>query len=360
MPERPGWLARLLRRWRAQRAARPWLDHLVHAAGVYADRRADLLAAGITYFGFLAIFPIALLALSVAGFVLAGRPDLLLDLTGVIRRAVPGDVGDQLVVGVVNARDSRGTFGLIGLVGLLYAGVRWMTNLRVAIQTIWRGRAAEPAFFRDFRRNLLGLIGLGAAVIGSVALTALATGLTDLVIDVVGLTDIPGVARATSVLGITIVLAGDVLIFCWLFVNLPREQVPYRAVLRGALFAAVGFELLKLVATFYLRLIAISPAAVAFGSAIGLVVWIYLVTRFLLFAAAWTATSSPVLSRRPPEAAPAHPVPISAPTSGPPAGRPPAGPSTAAVVTGLVGIGAVVGAAAASVLRRRSGTRSRH
>lgn len=343
----------------------------MHAGGVYADRRADLLAAAITYFGFLAIFPVLLLAVSVAGFVLAGRPELFLEVTGLIRRVVPGDVGDQLVSGVIGARDARGTVGLIGLVGLLYAGVSWMTNLRIAIQTIWRGHATEPDFLADLRQNLAGLFGLGAAVLASVTLTALATGLTDLVIDVVGLSDVPGIGVATGTLGLAIALGGDVLIFCWLFVNLPREALPYRVVLRGALFASVGFELLKLLATFYLRVLSDSPAAVAFGTAIGLVVWIYLVSRFLLFAAAWTVTSSPVRARlgperdREPEPEP-RPAPEQRATPEPQAQASPErgvgaaarGPGSTAIAGGLLGLGVVLGATAGALLRRQG--RARH
>ena len=50
-----------------------------------------------------------------------------------------------------------------------------------------------------------------------------------------------------TALGIALALAADTLIFAWLFVRLPRRPVRYRTVLRGALFAAVGYEVLKVV-----------------------------------------------------------------------------------------------------------------
>jgi len=340
--------------WRAQRARRPWLNHLVRAASHYVSRQADLLAAAITYFGFLALFPVILLAVSVAGFVLNGRPDLLNDLIQEIRVAIPGELGQTVIDGVVTATESRGAVGIVGLLGLLYAGIGWLSKVRVAMQTIWRGKPDEGAFVKDKIRDLLSLIGLGFAILASIALTALATGLTSLVIDFLGLSAVPGIGVVTALIGILIAVAGDTLIFLWLFTRLPRMDVPVRQILPGAVFGAVGFEILKLVGTLYIAQVARSPAAAAgFGSLIGLLVWIYIVSRFLLFAAAWTSTLPAVSDRIIAEAAEDSPEPVIEGPRVPPLKRPVEGrPSTSAVAAGLVGVGAVVGALAPPALRR--------
>lgn len=352
--DKPGFAARVMASWRKQRASRPWLNHLVRAASHYSSRQADLLAAGITYYGFLALFPVILLAVSIAGFVLSGQPELLRELILQIRVAVPGDLGRQLVDAVVLATEKRRVVGVIGLVGVLYAGVLWMGKLRVAMQTIWRGAPDETNFVKDAIRDLLSLIGLGGAFLASVALTALATGLTSFVIDLLGLSEIPGIRVVTALLGILIAVAGDTLIFLWLFTRLPRMHAPIRRILSGAVFGAVGFEILKLVGTLYIAQVTSSPALAAFSSLIGLLVWIYIASRFLLFAAAWTSTSRRMVDLIVAEAAandPAEPViegprvpPLKRPTEG--------GPSTSAVAAGLVGVGAIVGAVAQPAVRR--------
>jgi len=61
-------------------------------------------------------------------------------------------------------------------------------------------------------------------------------------------------------------------------------------VLKGAVFAAVGFGLLKVIGAFYAQRVSHSPTAGLFGNVIGILVWLNLVSRFLLFAAAWTAS----------------------------------------------------------------------
>lgn len=341
--------------------SRRWVKHLGRAVSHYQGRQADLLAAGITYFGFLALFPVILLAISVAGFVLSGRPDLLADLIGEVRTAVPGELGTTLVESIERVTEQRGTVGVIGLLGLLYAGIGWMSKMRVAMQTIWRGQPLPGNFVKDNLRDLIALVGLGGALLASVALTAVANGLTPLVLDLLGLDGVPGIGVLTKVLGIVVAIAGTTLIFLWLFIRLPQLDVPVRVVLPGALFGAVGFEVLKVVGTYYLAAVSNSPAALAFSTAIGLLVWIYFSSRFLLFAAAWTSTLPAVSERIVAEAAAGEPLePVvegpAVPRLKPPT---PGVPSTGTVAAGLVGLGAVVGVLTPAAVRRwwRAGRR---
>ncbi|MBA2336466.1 MAG: YihY/virulence factor BrkB family protein [Acidimicrobiia bacterium] len=212
-------------------ARRPWLNHLVRAASHYASRQADLLAAGITYFGLLALFPVILLAVPIAGAVLSGQPELLRALILQIQVAVAGELGVDLVDAVLVALDQRGVIGVIGLLGLLYAGIGWLSKLRLAMQMIWRGTPDEPSFVKDFIQDLLSLLGLGGAILASLALTALATGLTSFVIDLVGLSEVPGIGVVTALLGILIAIAGGTPIFLWLFIRLPHVDAPVRALI---------------------------------------------------------------------------------------------------------------------------------
>jgi membrane protein len=81
---------------RRQRARRPWLDHLIRAYKQYKDANGDHVAAAITYFSFLALFPLLLLGASIAGFVLANNDDLQGRLQKVISENVPGSLGSTM------------------------------------------------------------------------------------------------------------------------------------------------------------------------------------------------------------------------------------------------------------------------
>jgi membrane protein len=287
----------------AQRRRRPWFDHLARAGGRYQRTQGDLMAAGVTYFAFLGLFPVLLLVASVIGLVLSGDALLQQELFTAIREAFPGSLGTRLVDQLSDAIDSAGVVGLIGLGGFLYAGLRTMDKLRIGMERIWKGYVDEPDMLRDNLQDLLALVVLGAVGMASLGLTGGVTQATSWVLDLLGLSDEPGYGVLTWTIGILLALTVDTVVFLWLLRVVPSISHPLRLLLPGAVFGAAGFEGLKLVGGFYLSLISDSVTASALGGAVGLLVWINLVARYAFFTAAWTATSRPV------EAAAAVPEP---------------------------------------------------
>jgi membrane protein len=284
----------------ALRRRLPWLDHLARAGGRYQRTQGDLMAAGVTYFAFLGLFPVLLLVASVIGLVLAGNELLQQELYAAIRDAFPGSTGRQLVAELRGAVGSAGFVGIVGVVGFLYAGLRAMDNLRIGMERIWKGRADEPEFLRDNLQDLVALILLGAVGLLSLGLTGVTTRATDWVLDVLGLDDVPGLFLITASLGVVLALCTDVVVFLWLLRVVPAMSNPWRLLLPGALFGAAGFEVMKLIGSLYLSLISGSVTASAFGGAVGILVWINIVFRFAFFTAAWTATFPRIEAGAPP------------------------------------------------------------
>ena len=350
---------------RRQRARRPWLDHLIRAYQKYKDANGDHVAAAITYFSFLAIFPLVLLGASIAGFVLANNADLQQRLEDVISENVPGSLGDTLSQAVQSVIDNRGSIGVIALLGVAYAGLGWVGNLRTGVQLVWASEVTKEKFIKAKLEDLLVLVGLGIGIVLSLALTSGVTSAIHAVVTGLHLDGIPGMGTLVGALAIMLALIADTVLFMWLFTRLPRRPVRYRTVLRGAIFAAAGYEVLKIVGTTYLASVTSNPTYGVFASAVGLLIWINLVSRFLLIAAAWTATG------RQPRGADAAPEPpeegFAVPVEDKPAsgvvGPVPAGtrmreaPRPAAVAGALVGTGALLGvgatATASRLLRRR-------
>lgn len=274
----------------ALRLRHRWFDHLARAGGRYRRTQGDLMAAGVTYFVFLGLFPVLLLVASVIGLFLAGNELLRAELFAAIRDAFPGTVGRQLVRQLRGAIDGAGFIGLIALAGSLYAGLRAMDKLRIGMERIWKGRVDEPEFLRDNLQDLVSLLALGVVGLTSLGLTGGVTQATSWVLELLGLADEPGVGVLTWVVGIALAVAVDTAVFLWLLRVVPSVNHPLRLLLPGALFGAAGVEALKLVGSFYLSLISDSVTASAFGGAVGLLIWINLVARFAFFTAAWTAT----------------------------------------------------------------------
>jgi len=345
--------ARLRAWWQRRQERHPSLRHVVAAWQLLQRNNGTLYAAAITYFSFLAIFPLLLLAVSIVGFALHSDPAMQHSLYEHVAARFPGKVGSTLHDAIKTAVDHRSGVGVIGLVGVLLTGLGWIANLRAAIDAVW-GRGQRKAGFLQARAgNLLVLAGLGVGSLVSLGLTAVGTALTDQILRALSLDHLPGATLLLKLLGIALALAGDTLIFWWLLVRLPAVEVPERIAWRGALLAATGFEVLKIVGTYTIAHTANSATAGPFAGIVAVLVWIQLVARFLLFACAWTATLTAEA-----RIAAANQAPVDEPAVMVEASRPASAMSPAAVGAGLVGAGAVVGAAA-TLAATRSGARHR-
>jgi membrane protein len=270
---------------------REWVDHLVRAGGAYVDRNGDHYAAAITYFSVLSLFPLIMILFAVAGFILAGNDSLLHDIQESILKSAPAGLGKTLNDVIDQAIRSRGTVGVIGLLAALYSGFGWMTNLRDALSAMWAHDVPDRPFLRTVVSDLISLAGLGLALVVSFGITAGGTGLGTFILRKIELAD-DGWALFLLLLGtIVLGLVANWLVFLWVLTRLPRQKVSAKSAIRGAAFAAVGFEILKQLATIYLGFVGGSPTGALFGPIIGLLVFANLVSRLLLFVTAWTATS---------------------------------------------------------------------
>ena len=164
----------------------------------YQDSKGDFYAAGITYFTIFALFPLLMVAFAIAGFILASQPDLLAEITERIKSTVSGDLGQQLVQLMDSAIKSRTSVGIIGLATAAWAGLGWMANLREALSQMWGLlRQEAPGFLRTKLSDLIAIVGLFAAIIVTIALTALGSrSVMKQILEWLGLQDLPGMGIA--------------------------------------------------------------------------------------------------------------------------------------------------------------------
>ncbi|MDQ1721742.1 MAG: rane protein [Pseudonocardiales bacterium] len=347
---RPG----VARRWQALQQARPAIAHLVAAYRHYQANHGNDLAAAITYFSFLALFPLVLLGVSVTGFVLASRPDLQKQLFSNVSSGLPGGFGDTVRQVIQGAIDKRAGVGLLGLAGVALAGLGWIANLRNAIDAVWGIPAKKRSFLASKAADALVLAGLAVGVAVSVGLTAGGTAASSLVLRALGLQGVTGAGTLTWCLSILLGIAGSMVIFGWLMIRLPDVEVPRPLAVRATLLAAVGFEVLKLIGTFYIARITGSPAGAVIGPVVGVLVWIYLVSRYLLFCVAWAATAGTAEPAAESAQAGRAGGELAAAVQGP--GLPNASDGTpvsaGVVAAGLLSAGAALGAGSLAVLQR--------
>lgn len=283
-PKKPSLLERL-------RARHEWLDHVLRAATRYTERHGDHYAAAITFFSVLSLVPLMMIAFAAAGYVLFFNPELLNELLAAISENVPPGLNQTVDDVIKQAIDQRGAVGLLGLLAALYSGIGWMSNLREALSEQWAQVPAAPSMPKRIVLDLLALGGLGLALVGSFAITGVVAGFAESLLGLVGFADEGWARFLLGVLGFLLGLLANWLIFLWVIARLPREHATLRSAARAALLGAVGFEILKIIMTYYLASVTSSPSGAVFGSFLGLLVFVFFGSRFVLFVTAWAATA---------------------------------------------------------------------
>ncbi len=262
----------------------------------------------MTYFSFLALVPILMVAFAVAGFVLASRPHLLVTLRSDVAAQLPAGLSTTVNGILDTAVNARLTVGILGLAIALYSGISWMGNLRAAIQAMWRpdfdsnNEIRAENLLQYYWKSLQYLIFLGLAILVSLGLTTAGSSAQTLLLRWLGLGDISWLDPVFTVIPIVLAVAADVVIFAWLYQVLsPRRLKPRRGpLLQGAVAVSAAFEILKLAFTVILPLLLTSTTAKLFGQVIGLLFFFNFVATVVLLVAAWIATTPGEPSAEPP------------------------------------------------------------
>ena len=277
----------------AARRRMPWLDHLVRAGARYRRDSGDRLAAALSYYAFLSFFPLLLLALSVMGYLLARDPAMQQRWLAAVGGYLPGVYGG-LQSNLDAALQSRQAAGLIGLVGLAWAGLGWLDAMRDSLRLMWHHDTGMGNVVRKKVVDLATLLGLGLTGAASLLVTGVFGSSAGWALDRVGLSGSGLPTRiAVKLLAFCVGVGADTALFAYLFTRLPRLGRPLRTVLRGAVFAAFGFGIMKIAGSSYIAHF-VSRGSRVFGTfavVAGLLVWINIVSRFVLYAAAWTVTA---------------------------------------------------------------------
>lgn len=262
-----------LGRWDRWQRSKPAISFPLSVIYKFFDDQGVYLAVIITYYAFLSIVPLLLLATSILGFLLFDDPSLR---ARVINSAVANFpvVGDQLgrpegLRGSVRAVVLGGAFALYGSMGL-------GTAVQNALHTAWaipRNSRPDPIRLRLHSLGLLATGGLSFVVLLAVSTAAQVAGSQYAWL---------GGATTYVVHAVTFVVMTGVLTL------LLREgggrRQSFRATLPGAVFIAFGWLAVQLVSTTLVRrgLQQASSMNQTFGLILGLLAVAYLLALILV------------------------------------------------------------------------------
>jgi len=239
---------------------------LVAVVKKFGDDEAGNLVALLTYFAFLATFPLLLALSGILGLVLRDSPSLQDSIQSSALTEFP-IIGPQLIKAQDASSLGHTTPALvIGILGALLGGRGLANAVQHTFNTVWNvPKVDRPGFPANLLRTLglLGLLGLGVlATAGAAALVGAAHSLG---MDAAGLRVVSFVVSALV----------DIALFLGAFRLGTARSVPTRQLVPGAVLSGIAWQLLLslagLIVNHYLR----HAQAVAgfFGVVLGLLAW---------------------------------------------------------------------------------------
>lgn len=243
----------------------------------FVDDQGAYLTALITYYGFVSLFPLLLVLVTVLGFALQDDPRLQQEVLDSALAQFPV-LGDQIGANIHSLEGSVAGL-LVGLLGGLYGGLGVVQATQNALNKVWGvPRDSRPNPIKARLRSLL-LLAVGG---GGILVTTVLSGMA-------GSAPAYGASLAGGIrVGATLLAVGlNIALFITAFRVLTGRYVTLRQIRGGAVAAAIIWQALQWAATYFLGNTLKNATATygLFGIVLGLLAWIYLGALTLVLCA---------------------------------------------------------------------------
>ncbi|HEX8768666.1 MAG TPA: YihY/virulence factor BrkB family protein [Jatrophihabitans sp.] len=250
----------------------------------FIDDQGTVLAALITYYAFISLFPLLLLLVTVLGYALHGNEHLQIQVFNSALSQFPV-IGDQLRTNIDPLHGK--VLGLVvGILGSLYGGLGVAQACQNAMNKVWAvPRHDRPSVIKARGISLLLLMLLGTGVIATTILSGLSTSASEY-----GSNLGVGARILTSVLSVAV----NAVLFMVAFQLMTAEHITLAQVRGGALAAAVCWQLLQVVGTYYVghQLKGASATYGVFALVLGSIAWIHLGALVIVMSAEYSVVKA--------------------------------------------------------------------
>jgi YihY family inner membrane protein len=237
----------------------------------FGDDEAGNLAALISYYGFLSLFPLLLVLVTVLTMLLRENPELRASIQASALTNFP--VIGPAISKNVHALRGSGLALAIGIALAVWAGLGILKVMQTAMNTVWNvPYRHRPNFLKSLLRAIIMLAVLGAITIASAAAGSVGAG-SD--------------SWAFGIAGVAVSLLLNLVLFLLAFRILTSEALSWTDVLPGAVVAALAWTALQAVGGYYIdhQLRGASETYGTFATVIGLRAWLFLGPHMTLMAA---------------------------------------------------------------------------
>ena len=238
----------------------------------YGDDNGGVLVSNLAYSGFVSLFPLLLILVTILGLVAAYNPSFRQDAINAVANQVPL-IGHQLTGNVHELQRSSMIGLIIGLVVLIW-GVTGLAQAGLfTMNQVWNlPGPARPGYAQRLGRSLLFLALLGGGVIVTTGLASLNTYGHNSVI--------------LAVLAQVLAVAVNIGMYLGAFRALTPKGVPTRNLLAGSVVGGIAWTLLQILGTYLVHHFLHSASAYGvFATVLGLLAWIYLAVNVTVYAA---------------------------------------------------------------------------
>ena len=233
----------------------------------FFDDQGNYLAATLTYYAFVAIFPLMLLGSSILGLLLQGRPGWQDAIFNSALAQFPL-IGDQLgrPEGLQGSLSGVTVGALAALYGSLGLG-QALQNVQHVAWSVPRNSRPNPLMSR--LKTLLLLVLAGLSLLGVSVLSTLIT-----TTDILGPRVDQGFKLITPLLNVVVVGSGLTLLFRFAAAG----QHSFRRALPGGFALALMWQLLQLIGAWYVGTVLVGTSSMTknFGLVLGLIGFLYI------------------------------------------------------------------------------------
>jgi YihY family inner membrane protein len=237
----------------------------------YGDDQGGKKAALLAHYGFLSLFPLLLVFVTLLGYVLANNQELQREVIDTLARQFPV-LGPQVEKSISTIKGSGTALG-IGLLGILWGGLGIVQSFQDAMNDIWNiPRRHRPNFWWRLARGLAALLLVASEVVAATILAQLG---------IAG----PGLLGRVDLLAGSFLL--NLLLLVVMFQLLTGTRLRWRWLLPGAAVGALGWSVLQTVGVQLLnhQLERANLLYGVFAVVLVLLGWLYLSSQLVLYAA---------------------------------------------------------------------------
>jgi YihY family inner membrane protein len=240
----------------------------------FGDDRGGSLAALLTFYGFLSLFPLLLLLVTILGLVFGNNKSVTHDLETSALSQFPV-IGTQLGDSI-KALHRNSEIGLIiGILGLLWGSQGAAQSGQYAMAEIWNvPGVVRPNFWSRLARTFLLMGTLGVFLLLSTASAAISSFLG-------------GGRTLEKIGGVALTLLLNIVLYVVAFRILTPKQVASRVLLLGSILGGIGWTVLQLAGGLLIHRALQNTSEVYgfFAIVLGFMAWIYLGAQMTLYMA---------------------------------------------------------------------------